>query len=173
MEKRIQQLYEDMFLMYQRLVSATKWSQAQVMAHSADMEYCADMAFAMHEMDKLLKDIGIEVRKIREVAELVGGRAWMLGTDDAPIRTEHCTATVLCKMQPAMPKKDSPEMAELLDWLGVTKNAETVRVHWPSLCDLVTKYVAEGWKLPACIKPEDMHNPSLSMQFHKKKDVSK
>lgn len=173
MEKRIQQLYEDMFLMYQRLVSATKWAQSQVMAHNNDPEYCADMAFAMHEMDKLLRDIGVEVRKIREVSELVGGRTWMLGTDDSPIRTEHCTATVICKMQPASPPKGSPEMAELLTWLGITQNPEVVRLHWPSLCDLVTKLVAEGKKLPPCIKPEDMHNPSITMQFHKKKDVSK
>lgn len=173
MEKRIQQLYEDTFLMYQRLVSATKWAQAQVLAHSADTEYCADMAFSMYEMDKLVKDIGVEIRKIRELSELVGGRAWMLGVDDEPIRTEHCTATVKCKLQPAMPKKDSPEMAELMQWLGITQNAETVRVHWPSLCDLVTKCVEEGKALPACVSGDNLHNPSITMQFHKKKDVSK
>lgn len=172
MEKRIQQMYEDTFLLYQRLVSMTKWAGGELPKHMTDPEYCVDIAFAMSELDKLFHDIGVEIRKVREIAELIGGRAWLQSPSEEPIRTDHCTATVKLKMQPATPPKDSPELAELLDWLGVKQNHNAVRLHWPTLCDIVTKCVEESKPLPACIDPKTLHNPSITMQFHKRKGVA-
>jgi len=173
MEKRLQEVYEDTFTAYQRLVSATKWATAQVVSHGGDVEYCADVGFAMKEIDKLLHDIGVEVRKTLELAEMLACRVWLRSEGDEPIRTEYCTASPRLKMQPAVPKKDTPELAELLDWLGMSKNHGAVRIHWPTLCDLVTQCVENGWPIPKCIDPSSLFEPEMKLTFLKKKDVTK
>lgn len=172
MEKRLQEAYEDAFTTYQRLVSATKWANGELVKHSGDPEYCVDVGFVMKELDKLLYDIGLEVRKTMSLAELLACRTWLQSTDDQPIRTEHCTASPRLKMQPATPPKDSPELAELLDWLGMKQNHDAVRIHWPTLCDIVTKCVADSKPLPKCIDPESLHNPEMKLTFLKRKAVS-
>lgn len=173
MEQQLQHLHEDIFSAYTRLSTSVKWAQSQVRKHATSPKYCADVAFAMAELDKMIKDMGVQVRKTRELAEAAAIVVWMHSDDDGPIRTDHCTASPRLKLQPAMPKKDSPELAELFEWMGMPEESRSlVRVHWPSLCDAVTACIENGKPIPKCIKPEDMHNPSGVLQFYKKKEVT-
>ena len=172
MEDRLKHLYEDTFALYSNLHLTVQWAQKQCRDHMNDMEYCTDVAFTMYELNKLINDIGVEIRKTQELAETLVCRTWISQTNDEPIRTEHCTATPDLKLQPAVPKKGTPELAELLDWLGVKENHDAVRIHWPTLCDIVTKRMTEGGSLPKCIDPSNMHNPSAKLRYYKKKGVS-
>jgi hypothetical protein len=149
------------------------WVSEDVKAHALDLEHNADHAFALKEMDKLLKDIGVEVRRRLELAESVVGVTWMQGSDAEPVRTEHCTATVNLKMQPSVPKRGTPEYAAFMKWLGYGEgpHLDAIRLHWPTICDIVTKNVEEGKPLPPGITPETLHNPKATLTFYKRKEV--
>lgn len=172
MKKYAQDMYADMLSMYMRLVQTMKKLEADMKADPSNMELCADAGFVCKEMDKLLKDIGVEVRRRLELAENLVGVAWLQQESGDPVRTEHCTASVDLKMQPKVPKKDTPEFVELMKWLGFDHNLDVVRLHWPTFCDLATKRIEEGHSLPMGMTVEDLHHPKAVLRFHKRKEVN-
>jgi hypothetical protein len=172
MEKSIQNLHEDVFTMYSTCAARLNWLEKQLRANAHNQEYCVDAAFALKELNKLVEDIGVEIRKRLELAESIVAYRWLIAESDEPIRTEYCTASVRIQLQPAMPPKDSAELAAMYDWLGIEHNRDIVRIHWPSLCKLVTELVEQSKPLPPGITPENLHNPRGRLTFYKRKEVT-
>lgn len=172
MEKPIQDLYADVFTMYTQCAMELNRLEKQIRAQATNLNYCVDAAFALRELDKLIKDIGVEIRKRLDLAEQIVSFRWLIMDSDEPIRTDYCTASVRIQLQPALPPKDSPELAALYEWLGVSQNQDVVKIHWPAFCKMVSARVEKSLPLPPGVTPETLHNPRGHLTFYKKKEVT-
>jgi len=120
--------------------------------------YCAK------EIAKLLKDLRIEYDKLSELAQRIACLRWVQLQEDAPekIETELYKCRPDLQMSANIPShsKEPEKYIELLKWIGVEEAVAStglLRVHWPTLKEVITEQQSLGKPLPAGISADKTH----------------
>jgi len=155
---------------YQELLKAQKQLQT-----ARTPEEAADMAYALNELHKWCDDMRKEAKRAKEIADRVACLLWVQRDNGDNIKTDHCTATPIIKMQPKVPKLSSDPEAyyALMDYLGIprtTSDQELVRVHWPSMVEYLTLLAEEGRPMPKGIDPNGSR-PEYRLMIRSKRAV--
>ena len=134
-----------------------------------------DACYEMKKSEEMLHDLEREIRYAREMMEKIVGLRWTLeavnsGGKGETIRGKLANATPDIKESIGLPKRRTPEYAEVMAWLGLTTEGMRTlfRLHWPSFCDLITDRAAKGLPIPACLKGGKKY-PTYSMRYVIKK----
>jgi len=136
--------------------ACTKAVQLKRIAESADLREIADDIYALKEVEKLLEDARKEIKGISEDLIRQGCHLYVLAGDGDPIRTEYCTASPDAKPTVKLPKKDSPEYQQLMDYFGVPKDAP-FSPDWNKMIERVEADLAEGKPCPKGCDPSKMY----------------
>ncbi len=145
----------------------------------SDMELLADKVYALREISRLADDLRKESHSLMEVASKIACIIWTAHSDGDPIRTDLCTATPKIMQGAYIPKreKNPKEYYALMQYLGIPKEVserETVRVHWPSFCELLTEKSEKGEPLPGGIDPNKLYTKySLSIRAKRPLETGK
>lgn len=159
----------------------------------ATCEELADVAVALREAETYLKDVRVEVTKLKEYTEQV---CCMLYLEDAarmmkqePIRTDLVTASPDMKVAARIPtfEKDPVNYVKLMTYLGIDEclwdrgtmltelgeeHTEVISVHWPGFTSLCTRLKAKGLPLPDGINPDATYT-QFTLRMRKKGELIK
>lgn len=142
--------------------------------NEVSLEELADMAFALKKISEIFDEIEKKTRNTYELAERLLCMMWAQNGDSDPIRTPYCTITPRIRMAAQIPKKGTPEYAELMKALGINEELQTsdaVRPHWPGLVDFVTELLTQGRPLPAGVDPHKTY-PVYGVTIRQRKGIT-
>lgn len=131
------------------------------------LEEQADAAMALDQCNKLVEDLGKELRRAKYLAERITCLICLKTNNPGPVRTPYCTASLRPKMAANVPSRDTPEYKELCDYLGIDPSAP-VRLHYPTIVDMVSTAVEEGKAPPPGLGEL---RPEFHLTIRKQKEV--
>jgi len=169
----VKTLYKDFRDAQEALYSAIPGLRAAIPTMS--LEELADLAYAMREINTLVKDAATMSNGTRETAEQVG---CVIAIKDSvtKIRTEHVTATPQLRMIAAVPKKGTPEFGALMEFLGVDEQLSSgtkpiVDINWHGYVEYLTNAMQEGKPIPPGVDIDRTY-PKYSFRLTKKPRTS-
>lgn len=120
-----------------------------------DLKAFVDSIYALKEADRVLEDIGKEVRRLTGLLEKMTCVAWTQKGDYEPIRTGLCTGSPDSKPTVKTPKAGTPEYAEFCKHFGIDP-ASPFRPHWPSMLAKISEDMAAGKPIPPGCDPNEI-----------------
>ena len=107
-----------------------------------------DVGFYLRESSKMLdearKEIDARLKLVSEQLSLSIIKAAQAGGGELTVHGTVASATADVGMEVNPPPRDSPEHARLLEELGIEDPNQATRLHWPSLCEAVTRREKNG-----------------------------
>ena len=167
MQPRLVETYKTLKAAYIDAVSVLADLQTECITERSP-EAHADNAFALNECNKLVEDLGKELRKLLRLSEKLANMLSIQNGSIGPIRTEYVTASLRQKMAASIPPRDSAEYADLCAYLGLPPNNELMRLHYPTLVNIITQAIENGETLPNGVGEL---NPEFHLTLRKRKEV--
>lgn len=174
--KQLVKTYDDLKKLYTEAYATLILERGEIETCS-DLELLADKVYALREISRLADDLRKEAFSLMETASKIACVLWTAHSDGEPIRTKLCTATPKITQGAYIPKKsrNPKEYAELMAYLGIPNDVadnETVRVHWPSFCALLTEKSEKGEPLPDGIDTTKLYT-KYSLTIRSKRPLEK
>ncbi len=136
------------------------------------LEEIADAGFALKKAEELLEDIRKNLTTRRQFWERVMCMGWMKRNTGEPIRTEHCTVSPKVSFAAVLPRRGSPEYADMLRDLGVSDEVRDKELLKPATSGFMTEVsrrMEEGEDLPPWMTG---HREVYGATYLKRKEVT-
>ena len=130
---------------------------------SKDLRALCELGYFSREIARMLKDLQVEFDKISALAQKIACLKWIQTEEElAQVETNEFKCSPQLQMSANIPShsKEPEKYIDLLKWLGVEEEVASkglLRVHWPTLRDLLTEMQELGKPLPNGISADKTH----------------
>lgn len=155
----LQQKLEDLSKMYSDIRSSVLSVSAKAKAGKFTKEEMCDIGFLCRESvsrsEEIRKDIGA-VKALVDRLVCVKSLADFLANPmkSQTVHGQLCSGTPVFKKNCALPKKDSKEYIEMMEYFGITQEGiekGVAKISWQKICNHVTELVELGKSIPEFI----------------------
>jgi hypothetical protein len=152
----LKSLLDESKIFYQRVRSTLLSLSSRGKKSEFTKEQLADITFFMREMrgqfEEIRKDVDANGGLLgRLFCVMMLQRTLMDPEKDDIVRTEYCSAKPHYKKSLTLPKRDTIEYAQMMDYFGITEDGRDLgvaKISWKKVCDHITELAELGKPIP-------------------------